>query len=336
MKKIFGLIILILIMCTGCSPFDKVETVPVEETEPEQEKLIHVGFSQLGSESLWREANTESIKQALTLEKGFQLELTNARQRQDNQIKAIRNFISQGMDYIVFSPVTEEGWETVLGEARDAGIPVILVDRKISTSDDTLYTTWVGSDARQEGEKAGRWLEEHMNSVRFGNTRPINIVVLQGNIGSSAQLGRTMGFDSIADQHKNWHILEQQSADFTTAKAKEVMNRFLNKYEDIDVVVCQNDDMAFGAIESIEKAGYSCGLNSDMVMISFDAVKEGLLRVSQGQINVDIECNPLEGEYVAEIIQKLERGESVEKSYVVDEEIFTIDNVNEVLSERVY
>jgi len=342
LAKIMICILLVSAVMCGCVPFSDIdsahsEVASEEENETENEvDLISVGFSQLGSESRWRIANTKSIESELTRSKGFDLIMSNARQRQDNQIKDIRSFISQGVDYIVFSPVTEKGWETVLGEAKEAGIPVILVDRKISTNDDTLYTTWVGSDARREGEKAGEWLEGYLARKRFPDYEDINIVVLQGTTGSSAQIGRTMGFDSISDKHQNWHILEQQSADFTTAKAKEVMSYFLDKYEDIDVVVCQNDDMAFGAITTLKEAGFKTGEDGDIVLISFDAVNAALELVEAGEINVDIECNPLEGEYISDIIRKLENGEPVERSYVVDEQVFTKSNVSEVLADRAY
>lgn len=323
---------------SGCGMFKDTasEGLTVEEMASEEdENLIVVGFSQIGSESVWRTANTASIQNSLTKENGYFLMYHNARQKQENQIKAIRGFISQRVDYIVFSPVTEDGWETVLKEAKDAGIPVILVDRKISASNEDLYTTWIGTNAREEGEKAGKWLENYL--VKEGREEEeINIVVLQGTTGSSAQLGRTMGFDSIADTHKNWNILEQASADFTTAKGEEVMKQFLRKYPDIDVVVSQNDDMTFGAIDALEEAGFTTGVDGDVIMISFDAVHDALEMVAEGKINVDVECNPEQGDYVSDVIQKLEKGEQVEKSYIVEEQIFTPENVEQYLENRSY
>lgn len=340
MRKIILLFLAIIsvLSLSGCSAFEDIDVDKTfeENYDPqgESEELIRVGFSQLGSESMWRAANTESVKNALTVDRGFSLEFNNARQRQENQIKAIRSFISQRVDYIAFSPVTEEGWDTVLGEARDAGIPVILVDRTISTRDPSLYATWIGSDTRREGEKAGEWLEEYLLDKGIQN-QEINIVVLQGTQGSSAQLGRTMGFDSIKERHENWIILTQEAADFTTAKATEVMKKFIDRYETIDVVVCQNDDMAFGAIEAMKDAGIDTGENG-VVIISFDAVKEALELVEKGIINADIECNPLQGEYIAETIRCLEAGQSVEKSYVVSEQIFTKENVGKYINDRKY
>lgn len=339
MKRISAIILILtgLLLLCGCATFDPESLMAsvekTQELQNTQKELITVGFSQLGSESVWREANSASVKNALTQENGFDLEFRNARQKQENQIKDIRSFISMGVDYIAFSPVTEAGWETVLGEARAAGIPVILADRKISTNDDSLYTCWVGSDARKEGENAGSWLEGCLKK-QGREFKDIKIVVLQGTIGSSAQLGRTMGFDSVAEKHSNWHILEQQSADFTTAKAKEVMKTFIEKYPEIDVIVSQNDDMTFGVIEALDEAGLTRDKNT--IVISFDAVKKGLEYVQQGIINVEIECNPNEGAYIADIIKKLERGEKVEKNYMVDEMVFTAENVAEYIGERSY
>lgn len=334
-KRILLLVGVCLIgMLSGCGLFSNVESNADNYTD-EEENLIVVGFSQIGSESVWRTANTASIQEALTKENGYFLIFNNARQKQENQIKAIRGFISQRVDYIVFSPVTEDGWETVLMEAKDAGIPVILVDRKVSSKCSELYTTRIGTDTREEGEKAGAWLEKYLEDTGRAEEE-INIVVLQGTIGSSAQLGRTMGFDSIADMHPNWNILEQKSGEFTTAKGEEVMKYFLQKYPDIDVIVSQNDDMTFGAIEAVEEAGFSLGEDGDMLMISFDGVSDALELVQKGIISVDVECNANQGSYVAEVIQKLENGEAVEKEYLVEEKVFTKENVGQYLEERTY
>lgn len=332
---IMGLFLLFLsIILNGCRRFGPTTRLETYQDLVEGDYVV-VGFSQIGSESIWRTANTTSIQNALCKENGFFLQYHNARQKQENQIKAMRSFISQRVDYIVFSPVMQDGWETVLQEAKGAGIPVIVVDRKVSVKDDSLYTTWVGTDSRTEGEKAGEWLEGYLAS-KGKQDDDINIVVLQGTIGSSVQLGRRMGFDSIADTHPNWHILQQESADFTIAKGKEVMEMMLNRYQDIDVVVSQNDDMTFGAIEAIEEAGLTPGEGGDITVISFDAVHEALELVAEGKINVDIECNPEQGEYVKDIINKLESGERVEKEYYVDENVFTSENVLEYLDNRTY
>ena len=323
----------------GCGAFG--DTVPEEAGESDAhtyiqdgEELIIVGFSQIGSESIWRTANTSSVQRALTEEKGYFLISDNARQKQENQIKAIRSYISQRVDYIVFAPVTESGWDTVLKEAQDAGIPVILMDRKADV-DESLYTTRIGTDLTKEGEKAARWLEGDLKE-KNRLYDDINIVILQGTLGSSSELERTAGFESIASRYGNWHILDRQTGDFTTAKGKEVMTQFLQMYPDIDVVVSQNDDMTFGAIEAIEEAGMTTGIDGDITIISFDAVRGALELVQAGKINVDIECNPEQGEYVDMVIQMLERGDPVEKLYMVEERVFTHRNVARYLEGRTY
>ena len=310
----------------------KIEQMPIES---EDEDLIVVGFSQLGSESGWRTAHTTSIQQALTKDAGYFLIFNNARQMQDNQIKAIRSFISQRVDYIVFAPVIEDGWNTVLQEAKDAGIPVIVTDRMVNVQDDSLYTTWIGMDAREEGKKAGRWLEEYLEQEQR-QTEEINIIVLKGTIGSTAEIGRTKGFDEIAVQHENWHIIDSVTAEFTANKAKEVMRKMLRRYPKIDVLVSQNDDMTMGAIEAMQEAGIHFGEGGDVTIISFDATRDALELVKEGRINVDVECNPVQGAYVNDIIQKLEHGEPVEKRYVVEEKVFTKENAAEFLEDRTY
>ena len=234
-----------------------------------------------------------------------------------------------------FSPIEETGWRTVLTEAREAGIPVILVDRTIAQKDESLYTTRVGTDTYWEGEQAGKWLEEDL--IKTGEQDDtINIVVLQGTLGATSQIGRSVGFDNIAGNHMNWNILAEETGDFTTAKGKEVMEKFLWLYDDIDVLVSQNDDMTFGAIEALKESGRYIGPEDDIRIISFDGGRAALELVKAGEIDVDIECNPEQGELLAEVIHKLQRGERVEKEYMVEDKVFTIENVDEYLESRTY
>lgn len=328
------LVFLCVVFLCACSPFDprEAEKSSVLQSEQENEDLISVGFSQLGSESIWRTANTNSVKSTLTEENGFFLLFDNARQMQEKQIKALRSFISQRVDVIVFCPVRETGWDTVLEEAKEAGIPVIVLDRAISVSDESLYTCFVGEDMREEGVKAGRWLEQELE--KKGKEEKINIVVLQGTEGSSAQLGRSNGFATIAARHSNWKLTAQNGGDFTEAKGKEVMSRFLNEFDDIDVVVAQNDDMAFGAIDALEEAGIRPG--EDVLVISFDGSKRALQYVKEGKINVDVECNPLSGPLLSEVIRKVSAGVPVEKQYYMEEKVFTRENAGEYLEDREY
>lgn len=328
-----AIVLLMIMLGWGLGLFTGIEEEPYVS---EASDLIVVGVSQLGSESEWRTANTESVQRAFTKQNGYFMILSNARQKQENQIKAIRNFISQRVDYIVLAPVVKSGWETVLQEAKEAGIPVILMDRSVEVADQSLYTVLVGTDSVEEGKKAGRWLEEYLEKKQMSD-QDINIVVLKGTEGASAQIGRTAGFSIIAGKHDNWHILEQEYADFTIYKGKEVMAGLLKKYKDIDVVVSQNDDMTFGAIEAIRESGRTMGVNGEITIISFDAVHEALEMVAEGTINVDIECNPDQGEYISEVIRLLENGQEVEKRYYVEEDVFTMENVTqEVLNNRTY
>lgn len=344
------MIILLLVIMTGCSlkPMKSLQYKEDSNTEDADSDLIVVGFSQLGSESEWRTANTKSIQNALTRANGFSLIYMNGRQKQENQIKDVRSFIFQEVDYIVIAPVTETGWDTVLEEAKAAGIPVILVDRMIDTKDDSLYVTSVGTDKYEEGRKAGLWLEEYLekknnekqaseatseedNSAEDKDEPQddkVNIVILEGTANSTAQLGRSKGFNEIAEKHPNWHILAHEDGDFTKAKGKELMKKFLDEFDDIDVLVSQNDDMTFGAIEAIQEAGLTCGVNGQITIISFDAVSKAFDMMEAGLINVDIECNPLQGPDIAKVIESLERGEKVEKTIYVEEKVFEAENAS--------
>lgn len=331
-RKYIILCVICAVLCSSCGVFDKEAE---QEMETEDEELIVVGFSQLGSESMWRTGNTVSIQKALSKENGFFLQFNNARQKQENQIKAIRSFISQRVDYILFAPVVEDGWTTVLTEAREAGIPVILVDREISSRDSHLYTTRVGTDGYWEGQQAALWLENDLRAAGL-EEEEIHIVILKGTPGASLQIGRTNGFEEVAKKHDNWKILAQESADFTTAKGKEVMQKYLRKYDDIDVIFSQNDDMTFGAVEALREAGIYVGEGDSIRILSIDGAKDALELVQKGIIDVDVECNPQQGEMVAEVIRKLENNEEVEKEYIVNDCIFTRDNVAEYIDDREY
>lgn len=292
--------------------------------------LITVGFSQVGAESDWRTANTESMKGTFTEANGYQLIFDDAQQKQENQITAIRNFIQQEVDYIVLAPVTETGWDTVLQEAKDAGIPVIIVDRMVKVSDDSLYTAWVGSDFRKEGDVAVKWLGDYLNK-KNRTSEPINIVHIQGTIGASAQIGRTDGLEAGVKANSNWKIVAQQTGEFTQAKGQEVMESILKQNNDIDVVYCENDNEAFGVMDALDAAGKTYGKNGDVIIISFDATHAGLTDTLAGKINLDVECNPLHGPRVAKIIQQLEAGETPEKTAYVDEVSFDAETITQAI-----
>ncbi len=305
---------------------------PPESGEADAGRLIVVGVSQVGAESEWRVANSESIKSALSEENGYELIFDDARNEQENQIRAIRTFIQQDVDYIVFSPRVETGWSSILQEARDAGIPVIIIDRDIEVEDRSLYAAYIGSDFRGEGETAVGWLESFLQK-KGKDEDAVRIVHIQGTIGSSAQIGRTGALEQALTRNPNWQIVAQECGDFTRAKAYEVMSAILEETQDIDVVYCENDGEALGAIDAMEEAGLSCNADGGVIVISFDATRLGLTYCLAGKIALNVECNPLQGPYVAELIRRMERGEAVEQSQYVGETVFAFDTITKAMIE---
>ena len=292
--------------------------------------LVTVGYAQVGHESDWRTANTQNYQDVFSEDAGYSLDLVDCDNDNAAQLEAVRTFISKDMDYIVIAPIQSAGWDTVLQEAQDAGIPVIIADREIE-ADASLYDAWVGTNTKNEGITAGNWLAEYLGD------KDANILVIEGSVGASATIGRTDGFNEVAKDHENWKILDSQSGDFTQAGGQEVMESFLKSYDDIDVVICENDNEAFGAIDAIKAAGKTCGPEGDIIVVSFDSVKAAFESMIAGDLNATFECNPLHGPRVAEIIQKLEKGEEVEKIQYVDEAYFdTSMDLEEILKTRAY
>lgn len=296
--------------------------------------LIHVGFAQVGSESDWRLAQTQSMKQTFTEAKGYAFDFVDCNNDQKTQLNAIQKFIDDGVDYIVLDPIVEEGYDDVLTNAKNANIPVIIVDRNIS-ADESLYTCWVGSDFVKEGTSAADWLAEYLES-NGRSSETINIVTIQGTLGASAQLGRTQGFHAALASHSNWVMLDEQSGDFTEEGGYAVMNAFIKQHPDIDVVICQNDNEAYGAIDAMKENNLTYGPDGDIIVISFDATNGGFQKMIDGEINVDIECNPLEGPLVSELIQKLEKGEAVDKIQYVDEGVYPAETAADIIDSRAY
>ena len=289
--------------------------------------VITVGFSQVGAESDWRTANTESMQETFTEENGYELIFDDAQQKQENQITAIRNFIQQEVDYILLAPVTESGWDTVLQEAYDADIPVIIVDRMVDVSNDDLYTTWIGTDSLLEGRKAAEWLNAYATAKGW-DASELNIAHIQGTMGSTAQIGRTQGLEEGVEKY-GWNLVAQQCGEFTQAKGQEVMESMLKQYDNINVVYCENDNEAFGAIDAIEAAGKTVGTdiaNGEILVLSFDTTNAGLTDTLEGKIVCDVECNPLHGPRAEALNKAHEAGEEVEKLNYVDEEIFAYDD----------
>lgn len=340
MKKILKLNVLLLLMMSlmlllaACSSSGNTggEASPSKDNgssgEKSGDKLV-IGFSQVGAESEWRTANTESVKSAIT-DAGHELKFSDAQQKQENQIKAIRSFIAQKVDAIVFSPVVETGFETVLQEAKDAEIPVFLADRAVDIEDDSLWVTFLGSDFIEEGRKAANWLIEEV-----GDQEEVNIVELQGTVGSAPAIDRKEGFEEILADQPKFKITKSQTGDFTRAKGKEVMEAFLKSDGDnIDVLYSHNDDMAIGAIQAIEEYGLKPG--EDIKIIGVDAVKGAFEAMAAGKMNVTVECNPLFGPQLVELIEKHLAGEELEKRIAVEEGIFTMDQAEELLPDRKY
>ena len=320
-RKLLGLILSVVMVVTmlgGCGGASNNKTSSGDGGSGDGNDLITVGFSQVGAESDWRTANTESMKSTFTEANGYRLIFDDAQQKQENQLKAIRNFIQQEVDYIVLAPVTESGWDAVLKEAKDADIPVIIVDRMVDVSDDSLYTAWVGSNFKLEGQKACAWLKAYQDAKKIDK---INIVDIQGTIGASAQIGRTEALNE-AVKANGWNLLAQQTGEFTTAKGQEVMESMLKQYKDINVVYCENDNEAFGAIDAIEAAGKTVGPDGDILVMSFDTTKAGITDTQSGKIILNTECNPLHGPRVEEIIKTLESGGTPEKKAYVEEGVF--------------
>jgi ABC-type sugar transport system substrate-binding protein len=290
---------------------------------------IVLGFSQVGAESGWRTANTKSIQDAAK-EAGIDLKFADAQQKQENQIKAIRSYIAQRVDVIAFSPVVESGWDTVLKEAKDAEIPVILTDRAIDSPDESLYKTFIGSDFVKEGRASAEWLVKEYES----EPGPVNIVELQGTTGSAPANDRKQGFGEVIAKDPKFKIIASQTGDFTRAKGKEVMEAFLKAHKDIDVLFAHNDDMGLGAIEAIEGAGLKPG--TDIKIITIDAVRDGMQALADGKINFIAECSPLLGPQLMDLVKKVHAGEEIPKRVETEETTFTQEQAKEVLPDRQY
>jgi galactofuranose transport system substrate-binding protein len=290
---------------------------------------LTLGFSQVGAESGWRTANTKSVQDSAAAA-GIELQFSDAQQKQENQIKAIRSFIQQRVDVIAFSPVVESGWDTVLLEAKRANIPVILTDRAVDSTDTTLYKTFLGSDFVKEGEKAAEWLLQNVDA----SAGPVNIVELQGTTGSAPAIDRQEGFAKVIAQNPNLKVIASQTGDFTRSGGRQVMEAFLKSHPDIDVLYAHNDDMGLGAIEAIEAAGKVPG--QDIKIITVDAVKDGMQALADGKINFIVECNPLLGPQLMDLVKKVAAGEEVPARVVTEETTFDAEAAKVALPSRQY
>ena len=280
---------------------------------------ISIGFAQVGHESDWRTASTKSCQDVFSEANGYDLSFVDCDNDEAAQKEAVRSFIEQGVDYIIIDPIIATGWDTVLTECEDAGIPVIVIDRTIDDSD--KYVSWVGSDFLTEGKAAGEWLKAYAEKQGI---KEINALIIQGTIGSSAQIGRTDGFNEIA-KREGWTVLDQQTGDFTEAGGQEVMESFCKSYAGkFNVVVCENDNEAFGAMTAMDNAGVKYGPGNDVILISYDACTAGLEDVKAGKITADFECNPLAAPTVEGVIKALEAGSTPEAQILVPDNWYAL------------
>lgn len=322
------LICLVILFLTGCyeagernDPSSPTEVATIIMPPPSKDlssaKTIVLGFSQLGSESTWRAANTNSIQSA-ALEAGISLIIKNAEQSQQKQVEAIRSFIESKVDIIAIAPVVQTGWDDILEEVKQARIPVIILDRSIQVKDHSLYVTYIGSDFFEEGVKAAKYMLDKMRH----HSGEIKIAELQGTIGSTPSIDRGRGFREMIQESNIYKITLSQPADFTKEGGHKVMREFLSLPEEErpEVLFSHNDDMAIGAIEAIEEAGLKPG--TDIIIISVDGTRRAFEQMIAGNINAVVECNPLLGPLLMQATQEIMSGRTLPKRMVPPEDIF--------------
>ncbi|MFI5955974.1 ABC transporter substrate-binding protein [Cryptosporangium sp. NPDC051539] len=290
---------------------------------------ITMGFAQVGAESGWRTANTKNIQESAKAA-GIELKFSDAQGKQENQIKAIRSYIAQKVDVIAFSPKIESGWDQVLKEAKDAGIPVILTDRAVDSKDPSFYKTFLGSDFVLEGKKAGEWLVTDSKAAKGA----VNVIQLEGTAGSAPANDRTSGFADAIKADPKIKIVASQDGDFSRAKGKEVMEALLKAHPEANVLFAQNDDMGLGAMEAIEAAGKKPGV--DIKIVTIDAVKDGMTALANGQFNYIVECNPLLGPQLMDLAKQVVDGKSVPKRVLTKESAFDQTQAKAALPSRQY
>jgi len=314
--KIIVIIILILGLAgifIALSSFDS----PQKQEKSDDEGII-LGFSQIGAESAWRKCNTRSVKEAAE-NAGVQLLFENAEQKQENQIKAIRSFIVYQVDVIAFVPIVADGWDNILKEAKNAGIPVLVTDRKITTENEDLYAGFIGTDSEQEGREAGYFLLKKFADRPAGD--PVRIIEISGTEGSSVAVGRADGFREIVEDNPDFEIIYTESGDFLRSKGYEIMTRLLKKFKDIDVLYSHNDGMTLGAMDAMKEVGIRPG--KDIVIITIDARQAAIDALRNGEVNCVIECNPKTGPAILSLSHQLARGETIPRLQHVHEEVFT-------------
>jgi simple sugar transport system substrate-binding protein len=283
-------------------------------------KGLILGFSQIGAESAWRTCNTRSVQEAAE-EAGIQLLFSNAEQKQENQIKAIRSFIAYQVDVIAFVPIVSTGWGNVLREAKEAGIPVLVTDRKIDIQDESLYAGFIGTDSVQEGRAAGEFLLKKFETLPSGGAADtVRIVELSGTVHSSAATGRAQGFRDALKNHPRFEIIYSESGDFMRSKGLELMRSVLQTFTRIDVIFSHNDGMTLGVLDAMREKNLKPGV--DIVIVTVDAEQAAIDALKRGEVNCVIECNPKQGPGIMELARKLAKGETIPRQIHVEEAVF--------------
>lgn len=295
-----------------------------EKTEEKNEGGIVLGFSQIGAESAWRNCNTRSVQEAAA-DAGIQLLFFNAEQKQENQIKAIRSFIAYQVDVIAFVPIVSEGWENVLEEAKDAGIPVLVCDREIAVNDKTLYAGYIGTDSAEEGRNAALFLADKFfgaesGELPRGQEGAVKIVELRGTEGSSAASKRAEGFREILEEYPGFEIIYSASGDFLRSKGYELMCSILETFEDIDVIFSHNDGMTLGALDAMKERGIRPG--TDIVIVTIDAEQAAIDALRRGEVNCVVECNPKQGPHIMRLARSLAENQPIQRITHMNEAVF--------------
>ena len=294
-------------------------------------RVIKVGYAQIGQESTWRITNTKSIIESAKIF-DIDLHLEDANQSQENQKKAIREFIKEGVDVIVLSPVIETGWDDVLQEAKDAGIPVVTSDRNVILEDtDADYiTTYIGADFREEGRRAMRWLRDNMDA---GST--YRIMQLMGNEGASPTIERKQGFEEVMEECEGFEIVYSEYGNFTFDEGKEIVDNYISNHVwDIDIIYAHNDDMALGAIEALKEHGIDPG--KDVIIVSVDATRPAFVAMNNGELNCAVECNPLIGNQLMKAIRDLVSGKPMPFRIITEEKIYDQSISEDLINQREY
>jgi simple sugar transport system substrate-binding protein len=328
MKALIPVIVIGLVVGVGCSSntTNSADSSGTSRSSNPSRQIV-VGFAQIGAESGWRTANTESI-QSEAKKRNIKLLYNDAQQKQENQISAMRSFMNQKVDLIMFSPVVSTGWDNILKDIKRAGIPVIVADRQCD-SDPSLYVTHIGSDMVEEGRNAAKWLAKKMNGKAV-------IAELQGTVGSNAAIGRKKGFEEVLKNYPDMKIVMSQTGEFTRAKGKEVMEAFIKnpEFKKVNALFAHNDDMALGAIQALEAAGIKPGV--DIIIISMDGVKDAFKAMAAGKLNCSVECNPLLGPKLFDATADILAGKKLEKEIFVEESVYDQTQAANMLPNRKY